>query len=377
MAMQPNALSGPLDAVLKPRLLLVGHVDWGHIRQRPHHLAAGLGTRFDVTVVTPLSRKRASLVTNPARGVNVAYVLRFPGSYRNAAIARINARIARIQCSPRVREAVAVVVTSPELWPWVAAGIGRRPLVYDCMDDALAFDQDEGVRQQKSRWERELLERADWVVGACVLFATRMADRGARSDRLQVVQNGWDPAAFPIQAPSTLPATGPLVLAYFGTIAPWLDVDALRAVVMRCPEVSIRLIGPVEGTMPPLPPRVAIEPPWPHDVLAAAVADAHALLLPFHVDNLTRAVDPVKLYEYVALGKPVAASYWPALDRFRPYVTFYRSPEHLAELVHARALGAPPGTATRASFLKPQSWQARAETLAAAIDGLRGGLQKS
>ena len=36
-----------------------------------------------------------------------------------------------------------VVVTSPELWPWVAPSLDERTLVYDCMDDALAFDQDE------------------------------------------------------------------------------------------------------------------------------------------------------------------------------------------------------------------------------------------
>jgi hypothetical protein len=126
------------------------------------------------------------------------------------------------------------------------------------------------------------------------------------------------------------------------------------------------MIGPVEGTAPALP-RLVVEPPWPHEALAAAVADAHALLLPFRVDALTRAVDPVKLYEYIALGKPILAAHWPALDRFAPFVTFYRSASELAALVRARALPSPPDADERAAFLAPQKWQVRSAALADAI----------
>jgi glycosyltransferase involved in cell wall biosynthesis len=356
---------------LKPRLALVSHVDWGHIRQRPHHLAAGLAARFDVTVIAPISRRRADLVANPTRGVSVRNVLRLPGSYRRAAIGSINAQLVRLQCAPCVRAASAIVLCSPELWPWVAREAGRRTVVYDCMDDALAFAQDDGVRTAKARDERALLARADVVACSSEELADRMRTRGADPARIVLVQNGWDPDAFPVQPSAALPVDGPLTLAYFGMIAPWLDVAALQRLVDACPEVSLRLIGPVDGAPPRLP-RVTLEPPWPHAALAAAVADAHALLLPFRVDDLTRGVDPVKLYEYVALGKPVIASHWPALDRFAPFVTFYRDADELVALVRGRALRTPPEAAVRADFLRPQAWQARADAVADAIDAARG-----
>jgi hypothetical protein len=184
-----------------------------------------------------------------------------------------------------------------------------------------------------------------------------------------VIPNGWDPEAFPVLPSQPLPATGPLVLAYFGTIARWLDHPALRAVVAASPTTTIRLIGPVEGPAPAIE-RVTLEPPWPHDALAAAVADTHALLLPFRIDDLTRAVDPVKLYEYVALGKPIAAAHWPALDRFAPFVTFYRDAADLAERVRDKRLATPPDAAAREAFLRPQSWRARATDLAEAIEAI-------
>jgi hypothetical protein len=353
---------------LKPRLTLVTHVDWGHIRQRPHQLAVALSGRYEVTVVTPVSRKRANLVRNPAPDIALARVWRMPGSYRSAAVAEANAIVAGLQCGPQVRKAAAIVVTSPEVWPWVAPSLSDRTLVYDCMDDALAFEQDAGVRELKARWERDLLERSNAIVCTSDELAHRAIVRGAPRTRTLTVPNGWDDAAFPVRASSVLPRTGAVELLYFGTIAPWLDFDALGVLAEGCPAVSIRLVGPRDGVAPAPIPRMRIEPPVSHGELAGVAASADALMLPFRVDELTRAVDPVKLYEYVALGKPILASYWPALERFAPFVTFYRDTTQLVDLVRRRDVPAPPPAEARAAFLGPQSWRARAEAFASAIE---------
>jgi teichuronic acid biosynthesis glycosyltransferase TuaH len=352
---------------LKPRLTLVTHVDWGHIRQRPHQLAVALSAHFEVTVVSPVARKRAQLVDNPAPGVLLTRVWRLPGSYRSADIAEANGVLASMQCGPQIRRALVVVVTAPELWPWVAPSLDQRTLVYDCMDDALAFDQDANVRALKAQWERQLMERSDVVACSSAELAERAIGRGAKRARTITVPNGWDEQAFPIAASSALPSEGPIELVYFGTIARWLDADALRAVATQCPAVSIRLIGPADSRELGDVTGLRIEPPVEHRRLAHAASSAHALLLPFRVDELTRAVDPVKLYEYVALGKPIASSHWPALDRFAGFVTFYRNAEHLVELVRTRALDRPPDADRRAAFLAPQSWQARGAALHEAI----------
>lgn len=356
---------------MKPHLTLVTHVDWGHIRQRPHQLAVALSAYYEVTVVSPVARKRAHLVDNPAPGVLLTRVWRLPGSYRSAGVADANAVLAGLQCAPQIRRAAVVIVTSPELWPWVAPSLETRTLVYDCMDDALAFDQDAEVRALKEQWERQLIQRSDLVVCSSDELAARAIGRGAAQARTVIVPNGWDEHAFPIAASSSLPREGPIELVYFGTIAAWLDVEALRAVASVCADVSIRLIGPDQRAACDLP-GVRIEPPIEHRRLAHATSAAHALLLPFRVDALTRAVDPVKLYEYIALGKPILAAHWPALDRFADFVTFYRDQEHLVSLVRTRDVARPPDPERRAAFLAPQSWQSRAAALRQAIVGAGG-----
>ena len=178
---------------------------------------------------------------------------------------------------------------------------------------------------------------------------------------------GW----FVIAFSDELPKGGVLSLAYFGTVAAWLDFDALHALVRDDNRVSVRLIGPLDGVGADDLAGLVRVPPVEHSRLAQAVAGADALLLPFRVDDLTRAVDPVKLYEYVALGKPILASHWPELDRFAPMLTFYRDATELCELVRKRAFTQPPSQAEREAFLAPQSWGARGRALRDAIERVR------
>ena len=352
----------------KRRLSYVTHVDWGHIRQRPHHFACGLAVRFDVTVVSPVARGLRLKIPNPAPGVRSVRLLRAPGSYRSAAVFAAN----NVLCAAELRALMPakpdiVLVTAPECYPWLASRLGKAFLIYDCMDDALAFEQDDGVRRAKAALERALLQRADLVVATSDALHDRCVERGAPQERVRVIANGWDPEAFPVAPSRALPAAGPLKLTYFGTIDKWLDVGALTTMLDAAQFASVELIGPNASGLAASHARMRLRPPVAHAELAAAATDSDALVLPFAVDDLIRAVDPVKLYEYVALGKPIISSYWPALERFSPFVTFYRSADELAALIAHRALREAPPAEERAAFLARCSWRARIDELIAQI----------
>ena len=117
--------------------------------------------------------------------------------------------------------------------PW----IGDAKLAYDCMDDA-GVRPEQRVRAAKqaggstARRATSFSHRAPGCA-TCVDRALKEASRWF---------NGWDAVHFPWPTQG-LPASGPLILAYFerstaGSIAP-------RSKTLRtCPDVSIRLIGP-------------------------------------------------------------------------------------------------------------------------------------
>jgi glycosyltransferase involved in cell wall biosynthesis len=349
----------------KPRLLYATHVDWGHIWQRPHHVATGLTAHFNVTVAAPTSRRRSLQVANPDDGLDRVSLLRVPGSIRFAPILSVNNPLCAAQLRARVRSHVdCVMVTAPECLPWVAPWVGRSTLAYDCMDDALAFHGDGEVRRAKSRLERTLLARADAVFASSERLRELCLARGASAAKTLEVPNGWDGRAFPVRASRPLPGSGPLTFIYFGTLDTWLDVAALDAAVRAAPELTIRIIGPNECRYVPAHPRIVLCPPVPHAKLAAAVADADAFVLPFKLTDLTRGVDPVKLYEYIALGRPVLSAYWPGLDRFREFVTFYEGADQFSRLIAERALPETAPAERRAEFLARHTWTARVSAMA-------------
>src|SRR5580704_14812587 len=74
-AMPPAASWRGLHVILKLRLLYITHVDWGHVRQRPHHLAAALAAHVDVTVVFPISRHRSRVVSNAYDEIRLAPIV--------------------------------------------------------------------------------------------------------------------------------------------------------------------------------------------------------------------------------------------------------------------------------------------------------------
>ena len=56
--------------------------------------------------------------------------------------------------------------------------------------------------------------------------------------------------------------------------------------------------------------------------------------MPFKLNDIIEDVDPVKLYEYISMGKPVISVYYKEVDRFGSYIYFYKSLQDYNEILH-------------------------------------------
>src|SRR5581483_3842643 len=98
-----------------------------------------------------------------------------------------------------------------------------------------------------------------------------------------------------------------------------------------------------------------------------------ALLVPFLDLPLTRAVDPVKLYEGLAAGLPVISRRLPAVERW-PGPLVYVYDEGGLENAIERALAADGETAAaaRREAVRAETWQSRAERVLALLAEIAG-----
>jgi len=99
------------------------------------------------------------------------------------------------------------------------------------------------------------------------------------------------------------------VLGYVGTIATWFDWEWVITLAKTRPSDVVRLIGPVFAPAPvALPQNIEMMPSCNHQAALLAMQDFDVGLIPFKKNELTASVDPIKYYEYRALGLPVVST---------------------------------------------------------------------
>jgi glycosyltransferase involved in cell wall biosynthesis len=176
--------------------------------------------------------------------------------------------------------------------------------VYDAMDDFPSFYA--GLsRMAMRRRERELIGRVTHVLASSTALMKRLSD--VRSD-VQLVPNGLDASVLPDPKIGTL-LREKRILGYVGTIGPWFDWEWVIHLAKGRPQDVVRLIGPVfTPSHCALPENVEILPPCIHQEALRAMQEFDVGLIPFKKNDLTNSVDPIKYYEYRALGLPVIST---------------------------------------------------------------------
>ncbi len=244
----------------------------------------------------------------------------------------------------------------------LAAGLGRKIgasfVAYYCMDDWAHWPG--LLRDAIPVWEKRLIAEADVVV---VTSEELQRTKSGPGKAAHLLPHGVDIAHF---ARARTPGTGPVRrLTCFGLFDARTDQNVLAAVARMRPEVTLEIIGPVQVDVSALKalPNVRFTGSVPYSALPEALAPADALLLPYRLDLLAKSINPLKIRESLATGKPVIAM---ALDEVSTMPGLIRAgtPEQFIERCLALIDGkvhAPHEDLSR--WLESSSWEARAEDL--------------
>ena len=103
---------------------------------------------------------------------------------------------------------------------------------------------------------------------------------------------------------------GNKIVGYYGAMAKWLDYDLLKAVAANLPNVDFVLIGKkydesFDASGIDAVPNIHFIGPVAYQELPQYAAKFDVCTIPFVVNSITNATSPLKLFEYMALGKPV------------------------------------------------------------------------
>jgi glycosyltransferase involved in cell wall biosynthesis len=234
--------------------------------------------------------------------------------------------------------------------------------LYYCVDDFLNYP---GIhRRHWGEMEADLLQSVD----AILVTSKYLGHKSPPGLRLAHLPHGVDFDHFQSQAaaPPELQQLPRPIVGFFGLISEWVDLELLGYLADCFPEVSFVLIGRTEVPLN----AIAGKPNVHHiDHVSYAELPRHAScfdvgIIPFKINELTKAVNPLKLLEYYALGLPVVATNLPELERFP-------GPIHLAEtrdefrdrLRYALQNCTPACSAEATQVASANSWRSRVRDL--------------
>jgi glycosyltransferase involved in cell wall biosynthesis len=226
----------------------------------------------------------------------------------------------------------------PTHWRWAADSFRHSLLVYHITDDYAAFGHlSDGQRAALLAEERDLLATADLTI----VTAPRLLElKALHARRIELIPNGVDAAAFQraLAAPrppaisdlqpatcNLQPATCNLQpairLGYSGHVSSRLDLPLLREVALARPDWQLLFAGSEWDTgcaealqaLKALP-NVHFLGLLPVEEVPHFIVSCDVCLIPYRVNDETRAISSLKLYEYLAAGRPVVSARVPAAE---------------------------------------------------------------
>lgn len=253
-------------------------------------------------------------------------------------------------------------------WAHLVAATGW-PALYDITDDWAAADRSRREHQRIVANEALLLK----ACAAVVVCSPSLARSKGRTRDVELIPNAVDLARYRAPLPRPADLGGARTAVYIGTLhEDRLDVDLCVRLgeALAAEGAALVLLGPnaltAENTQRLSEARgVRMLGARPHHQIPAYLQHADLLVVPHTVDDFTDSLDPIKLYEYQAVGRPIAAV---GVSGFRQLDgaagVRIRAPGELAAAA-AELIADPPA---QVGPFAPADWSDRVTAMAAVLD---------
>jgi glycosyltransferase involved in cell wall biosynthesis len=266
----------------------------------------------------------------------------------------------------------------PEMHPLIGQ-FGEKLSVYHVVDEYTAYQGvNESLRDFLHQAELQLLGKANLVIAVSENLYQAKAPFNTHTF---MIPNAVDYDAFRAdgeigELPEDLLHIPKPILGYIGLISARLNLSWLRHLLASLPHCSLVLLGSIDPARVEGQLQSLLSSPQVHYLgrrspreLAKYLAHFDVCLIPYQMGEEARNADPLKVYEYLASGKPIVSTNIRSLQRFSRVIRLASTEEEFVQAVQDVLSGENPSLPSeRRSLARENSWEDRVERISQFIE---------
>lgn len=255
-----------------------------------------------------------------------------------------------------------MVTTVPNACDY-AGRLGERRVIYYCVDD---FSEWPGLEKELVRsMEEDLIRKSDIFIATSKNLYDRLSGYGKE---VHLLTHGVDYGFFKTAPDKEHPLLERIPkprVGYFGLFDDRSDKELLLETARRLPDVSFIITGNVETDISGLQreKNIYFTGSIPYAELPTMAKGWDVCMLPYKVNKLTDAIQPLKMKEYLATGKPVISTPIKEALNMEDYIVIAKTVDNWDEGIRMCVRGSLPAGERKKidSFLQKESWPSKAE----------------
>lgn len=348
-------------------------IDWEFRIQRPQHLAreiAGEGNKviYFTTTFNFSDKPGFKLLSSPEKNVLIcqlnlnSYVNIYKDNLTRDQVVFLLKGLYLIKEKLNIDNSFSII--DLPFWTEPAMALPNNMVIYDCMDHHAGFENNSDVMLIQ---ENILLKKADLVITT----AQKLSDIiGEKRDNI-IIRNAAEVDYF-YKTERKKGSNNRKVIGYYGAIAEWFDIDLLKYAAKKLPDYEFLIIGNITTDLKNVDklPNVKFTGEVKYSELTSYLKDIDVCLIPFQLIELTLCTNPVKVYEYLAAGKPVVSTAMPEVELMKDYVHIaYDQDDFVSKIKLAvNEINNEDLYQKRQQWALTQDWKSRAKELISKID---------
>lgn len=346
-------------------------VDWNWIKQRPQFIAEQLAEKYKIKVIYRYGYNKKVLSNNKSDIVNLELVPVYtvPLIHRYQPLQWFNTmqQVYFHRKSIKKYDSDYIYLSHPRQYEFLDSNC-KSKVIYDCMDYHSYFCKSEEGRLKVKKQEGQLIKRADVVLVSSLKLKENLIKDYELSEeeknKLHLVRNGYNGDIISSENQGEV-NKNKLTITYVGTISHWFDFDTILKSLEDFDNIEYKIIGPIDNVEVPQDKRITYIGSVKHEDIYNHIASDDVLIMPFKVNEIIEAVDPVKLYEYINFSKNIISVRYKEIERFSEFVYFYNNYSDyksiIIKLLENRSLKYT--QEARLKFLESSAWDKRVEQI--------------